>query len=76
MGVLAITHYRRLLTVLEPDTVHVFVGGRIVRTGGPELAAELERTGYGGFDGEAADGTGAAPESSAGPQDPFADPLA
>lgn len=46
LGVLAITHYRRLLTVLAPDVVHVLVGGRIVRSGGPELAEELERTGY------------------------------
>jgi Fe-S cluster assembly ATP-binding protein len=46
LGLLAITHYRRLLSVLEPGTVHVLVGGRIVDRGGPELAAELERTGY------------------------------
>jgi Fe-S cluster assembly ATP-binding protein len=46
LGVLAITHYRRLLTVLKPDVVHVLVGGRIVASGGPELAEELERTGY------------------------------
>jgi Fe-S cluster assembly ATP-binding protein len=46
LGLLAITHYRRLLSVLEPGTVHVLVGGRIVARGGPELAAELERTGY------------------------------
>jgi Fe-S cluster assembly ATP-binding protein len=46
LGVLAITHYRRLLTVLRPDVVHVLVGGRIVASGGPELAEELERTGY------------------------------
>jgi Fe-S cluster assembly ATP-binding protein len=46
LGLLAITHYRRLLTVLEPGTVHVLVGGRIVDRGGPELAEELERTGY------------------------------
>jgi Fe-S cluster assembly ATP-binding protein len=46
LGVLAITHYRRLLTVLRPDVVHVLVGGRIVARGGPEMAEELERTGY------------------------------
>ena len=45
LGVLAITHYRRLLTVLRPDVVHVLVGGRIVASGGPEIAEELERTG-------------------------------
>ncbi len=47
LGVLAITHYRRLLSVLRPDAVHVLVRGRIVASGGPELAEELERTGYG-----------------------------
>jgi len=46
LGVLAITHYSRLLTELEPDRVHILVGGRIVDSGGPELAEELERTGY------------------------------
>lgn len=46
LGVLAITHYRRLLDVLRPDVVHVLVRGRIVASGGPELAEELERTGY------------------------------
>ncbi|HVC69771.1 MAG TPA: Fe-S cluster assembly ATPase SufC [Acidimicrobiales bacterium] len=46
LGVLAITHYQRLLTVLRPDVVHVLVGGRIVASGGPEMAEELERTGY------------------------------
>lgn len=51
LGVLAITHYPRLLTELRPDVVHVLCGGRIVATGGPELAAELERTGYAGFEG-------------------------
>jgi len=46
LGVVAITHYRRLLTELPADVVHVLSGGRIVRSGGPELAEELERTGY------------------------------
>jgi len=46
LGVLAITHYRRLLVDLRPDTVHVLVRGRIVASGGPGLAEELERTGY------------------------------
>ena len=49
LGVLAITHYRRLLTVLRPDAVHVLVDGRIVACGGPELADELERVGYGAY---------------------------
>jgi Fe-S cluster assembly ATP-binding protein len=47
LGVLAITHYRRLFTELRPDRVHVLVAGRIERSGGPELAEELEASGYG-----------------------------
>jgi Fe-S cluster assembly ATP-binding protein len=46
IGVLLITHYNRILKYLTPDRVHVMVGGRIVRSGGPELADELEATGY------------------------------
>ncbi len=46
LGVLAITHYRRLLSVLRPDVVHVLVGGRVVASGDAALAEELERTGY------------------------------
>lgn len=49
LGVLAITHYVRLLEELKPDVVHILVGGRIVATGGPELADELERDGYAAF---------------------------
>jgi Fe-S cluster assembly ATP-binding protein len=45
-GVLLITHYQRLLDYVEPDRVHVLNGGKIVRSGGPELARELEREGY------------------------------
>ncbi len=45
-GMLLVTHYKRLLEVVPPDFVHVMAGGRIVRSGGPELADELERTGY------------------------------
>ena len=45
-GVLLITHYQRLLDYVEPDRVHVLVSGRIERSGGPELAHELEREGY------------------------------
>jgi Fe-S cluster assembly ATP-binding protein len=45
-GVLLITHYQRLLDYVEPDRVHVLRGGRIERSGGPELAQELEREGY------------------------------
>jgi Fe-S cluster assembly ATP-binding protein len=46
MGALVITHYSRLLKYIKPDHIHVLVGGRIVRSGGPELADELERDGY------------------------------
>jgi Fe-S cluster assembly ATP-binding protein len=46
MGALVITHYQRILNYIEPDFVHVFVGGRIVKEGGPELALELEASGY------------------------------
>ncbi|MES2136512.1 MAG: Fe-S cluster assembly ATPase SufC [Pseudomonadota bacterium] len=45
-GVLLITHYQRLLDYVEPDQVHVLNAGRITRSGGPELARELEREGY------------------------------
>jgi Fe-S cluster assembly ATP-binding protein len=45
-AVVLITHYQRLLDLVEPDFVHVLAGGRIVRSGGPELALELERDGY------------------------------
>jgi Fe-S cluster assembly ATP-binding protein len=48
-GVLAITHFRRLLVELTPDVIHVMSNGRIVATGGPELAETLEREGYEGF---------------------------
>jgi Fe-S cluster assembly ATP-binding protein len=46
MGALLITHYQRILNHIEPDFVHVFVGGRIVEEGGPELAHKLEAEGY------------------------------
>ena len=46
MGALVITHYQRLLNHIVPDTVHVMHGGRIVRSGGKELALELEANGY------------------------------
>ena len=49
LGVLAITHYSRLLHELQPDRVHILVKGRIVASGGPELADELERDGYAAF---------------------------
>ncbi|HEX5183997.1 MAG TPA: Fe-S cluster assembly ATPase SufC [Allosphingosinicella sp.] len=46
-AVLLITHYQRLLEIVEPDFVHVLADGRITRSGGPELARALEREGYG-----------------------------
>ena len=51
---LVITHYQRLLNYIVPDKVHVMAGGRIVRSGGKELAQELEKTGYAEFEANAA----------------------
>lgn len=48
-GFLVITHYQRLLDHVKPDVVHIMADGRIVRTGGPELAHEVERDGYAGI---------------------------
>ena len=73
LGVLAITHYARLLTELRADRVHVFLGGRIVTSGGPELADELEASGYDGLAhrlGIEVPGSVAMPAT----EDPFADP--
>ena len=74
LGVLAITHYSRLLVELRPDVVHVLAQGRVADTGGPELAAELERTGYAAYGGDAE----APPDAAVAHPlaDPFADPLA
>ena len=74
LGVLAITHYTRLLHELKPDRVHILVRGRIVAAGGPELADVLERDGYTAFapvepEPAVASGGAAAP-------DPFGDPFA
>jgi Fe-S cluster assembly ATP-binding protein len=46
MGILVITHYQRILNYIQPDFVHVMVNGRIVTSGGAELANELEAEGY------------------------------
>jgi len=46
MGALVITHYKRILNYIQADAVHVFVDGRIVQSGGPELADKLEESGY------------------------------
>jgi Fe-S cluster assembly ATP-binding protein len=56
MGALVITHYQRILNYIEPDFVHVFVGGRIVEEGGPELAHKLEAEGYEAFTPESVGG--------------------
>ena len=52
-AMLVVTHYQRLLNHIVPDFVHVLVDGRIVRSGGPNLALELEAKGYGSFEAEA-----------------------
>ncbi|MEV6925757.1 Fe-S cluster assembly ATPase SufC [Dactylosporangium sp. NPDC051485] len=52
-GLLLITHYTRILRYIKPDYVHVFVDGRIVEEGGPELAEQLETTGYERFQADA-----------------------
>ncbi|MBI2706681.1 MAG: Fe-S cluster assembly ATPase SufC [Actinobacteria bacterium] len=70
LGVLAITHYSRLLSELQPDVVHVLARGKIQATGGPELAIELEATGYTAYGDEPADAAGDRE------LDPFADPFA
>ena len=53
-GMIVVTHYQRLLDYIEPDRVHVLAGGRIIRSGGKELALELESRGYGWLLEEAA----------------------
>jgi Fe-S cluster assembly ATP-binding protein len=49
MGVLLITHYQRLLNFIKPQHVHIMMAGRVVQSGGPELAHELEAKGYEGL---------------------------
>ncbi len=51
VGIVLITHYTRILRYIQPDKVHVFAGGRVVESGGPELADELETNGYVRFTG-------------------------
>ena len=48
-AVLMITHYQRLLELIEPDFIHIMINGEIVKTGGKELALELEESGYAGI---------------------------
>jgi Fe-S cluster assembly ATP-binding protein len=88
LGVLAITHYSRLLHELRADRVHVMAQGQIVRSGGPELSEELEERGYAGMlgaelAGEEDEGQPVSirpaiedPFGGPGGGDPFADPLA
>jgi len=77
IGVLAITHYSRLLHELRPDRVHVLVKGHIRNSGGPELAAELERTGYAEVAGVSDDTRDESAQDSPNLDlgDPFADPF-
>ena len=49
VGMLLITHYQRLLNFIKPDFVHIMTDGRVVESGGPELAHELEAKGYEGL---------------------------
>ncbi|HLU41920.1 MAG TPA: Fe-S cluster assembly ATPase SufC [Microthrixaceae bacterium] len=55
LGVLVITHYSRVLQELRPDRVHIFAKGRVLESGGPELAARLEETGYAAWVGDEED---------------------
>lgn len=74
LGVLAITHYARLLTELRADVVHVFAAGRVVASGGPEVAEALERVGYDGIAAELGIESLPEPVAVATPDDPFATP--
>ena len=58
-GFLVVTHYQRILRYVQPDRVHVMIDGRIVRSGGPELAFELEERGYDWLDADAGVGEAA-----------------
>jgi Fe-S cluster assembly ATP-binding protein len=60
MCVLLITHYQRLLDYIKPDVVHVMVNGKIVRSGGPEVALALEAEGYKSWQEHEADAASAA----------------
>ena len=79
LGVLAITHFARLLEVLEPNRVHVLAQGSIRASGGPELAEQLETEGYAGVLGDAAvdepETLVGLPHAAGFGEDPFADPL-
>jgi Fe-S cluster assembly ATP-binding protein len=70
MGVLLITHYQRLLNYIQPDVVHVLAAGRIVTSGGKDLALRLEDEGYGPILREAGLETDVSDEALAVPQEP------
>ena len=74
MGVLLITHYQRLLNYITPDYVHVLAAGRIVKSGGKDLALRLEDEGYGPILREAGLDTSVPDEALALPQEPEATP--
>ena len=73
LGVLAITHYSRLLHELRADHVHVLAKGTVVRSGGPELAQELEESGYVGLVGPELAGESETPRSTPSTSETFAD---
>ncbi len=75
LGVIAITRYSRLFERLHPDVVHIFAGGRILETGGPQLADELEDSGYERWVDPKVEPV-QAPVGGGLHEDPFADPLA
>ena len=70
LGVLLITHYQRLLNYITPDVVHVLAAGRIVKSGGKDLALRLEEEGYGPIMREAGLETGVSDEALAVPLEP------
>ncbi len=74
LGVLLITHYQRLLNYIQPDVVHVLAQGRIVKSGGKELALRLEEEGYGPILREAGLATDAPDEALIVPQGPDLEP--
>jgi Fe-S cluster assembly ATP-binding protein len=75
LGILLITHYQRLLNHIKPDVVHVLAQGRIVKTGGRDLALRLEEEGYGPILREAGLDTGVSDEALAVPQGPDLEPV-
>jgi Fe-S cluster assembly ATP-binding protein len=75
LGVLLITHYQRLLNYIRPDVVHVLAQGRIVTSGGRELALRLEEEGYGPILREAGLDAGASDEALAVPRGPDLEPV-